>query len=93
MRSPQVALVRSRGFDHGLAHQDSLWNVLGGLGQAGGFVDRIADDGVLEPGVGADVAGEYQTACDADSDVEFACRADLVANSAGRAQRGGAVVI
>lgn len=93
MRGPQVTFVRGRGLDHRLAHQDSLRDVLGGLGQAGGLVDRIADDGVFETGVGADVAGEYQSTCDADTDIEFACGADLVADSASSAQRRGPVVV
>ncbi len=93
MRSPQITLVRARGVDHGLAHQDSLRHVFGGLSQAGSFVHRIADDRVFEPRVGADVAGEYQTARDADADIEFARSQDLVADSAGRAQCRGPVVV
>ena len=51
------------------AHQDL--SRTGSGTEPAGDVDRVADDGVLEPAVAPDVAGEYLAVVDPDADTDL----------------------
>ena len=62
---------------------------LGQLGEPGGLVDRVADHGVLEAGLRADVPGDGPARGHPDAEVGLAEDVDqLVVQLAGRGQRG-----
>ncbi len=63
---------------------------LGELGEAGGLVDRVADDGVFEPGLSADVPGDGAPGGHADAELHVEAQHvdELVVQLAGGRQRG-----
>ena len=72
--SSKVHRVRSsrvRPVHDPLRRDDALRPVLGLLGQARGFVHRVADDGVLQALRRADVAGDHEALRNADTCIEF----------------------